>query len=128
MSRFGFAMNNLKKRCCATCSDVAMLFSRYAHSRRIYNKCAPNSISFDFNRDLLPRRSQIPFFKALSVVTFSGNSCSSSLFCFFLYRDFRSHSEQEIVYVLFSEVFSKFHRKLNITRVFSPCLRIDTLY
>lgn len=39
---------------------------RYAHSRRIYNECAPNTISYDFDRDLLSRHSKIPFFKALS--------------------------------------------------------------
>lgn len=45
------------------------------------------------------------------LVTFSGNSCFFSLFCFFLYRDFRSRSGEEIVYILFSLVFPKFFIK-----------------
>lgn len=124
MLRFGFAINNLKERCRAAYSDVTVLLrvsfsSRYARSRHcIYNKCASNSISFDFDRDLLPRRSQIPFFKALS-----GNILRQQLFLFtllllFFYRDFRSRSREEIVYTLFSLVCPKFHKKLNIARVF----------
>jgi len=115
MSRFGFAINNLKERCRAACSDVTVLLrvsfsSRYAHSRHcIYNKCASNTISFDFDRDLLRRRSQIPFFKALSGNIFWQQLFS--LFCFFLYRDFRSRSGEEIVYILFSLVFPKFFKK-----------------